>query len=236
MSQQIFDQMCIDFWRQQLQGDRLENDVNLILFIGQLNNISRVLDLGSGTGRIAKALAEKGIDVVGVERSWQAYKEAISSTNPNCTFINSDWKEKKWEGLFNCALFWFTTLCEGRKSDLQSLEIAYSSLVYEGFLLIETRHWDRKCRKFEEKSEHRLGNDILIEMHSYNPVTGVQTTVEEYNVGNTITKRIYHTRRYSFAELSEMCIEVGFRKIDGFDENGLVLSDQSERAILRAQK
>lgn len=235
MNEQIFDQYYIDFWKEELLGPKLYRDINLIIQFGKLTDKSRVLELGSGIGRISNALSDKGISIVGIDRSENAINVAnLDKGNSDCRFITSDWRNIELKETFDCVLFWGTTLCAGYNSDLESLQIAYSYLSKKGCLLIETRHWDRTNRQFYNTSVRNCEKGKLIENHSYNPVTGIQTNHEHFSINGKWIIRDYQLRRYSFSELREMCLQVGFTMIEGFDEKGLVLSDQSERAILRA--
>ena len=90
-------------------------------------------------------------------------------------------------------------------------------------------------RRFEARSERRSQDCLLVENHNYDPLTGVQSTEECFSFGQSKVQRRYQTRRYSFAELRGMCLRAGFDIVDGFDETGAGLSNQSERAVLLAR-
>ena len=236
MDQQIFDKYYINFWREELEGPNLIRDKNLIINLGRLSRGSEVLEFGSGFGRISKVLNAEDIFITGIERSEAALVEALSLNLLNCKFIHSDWLNIEIAEMFDCILFWGTTLCAGYDADIEALRIAFSHLKKDGYLLIETRHWDRTNRQFDKSSVRFFQSDILVESHFYDCVTGMQTNNELFVIGNQQFSRNYQMRRYSFPELREICLQIGFQTVEGFDENGLVLSNKSERAILRATK
>lgn len=235
MEEQVFDRLCLDVWRAELSGARARLAAELIISLASLRPGSRVIDFGCGAGQIAQALALHGICVTGVDRSRDAIAEANNAAHPLCTFIEIDWRNYAAPDAFDCALFWYTTLCSGNERDFESLCIARRSLRDAGILLVETRHWDRMVRRFEARSERCTDDCVLVEDHTYDPVTGVQTTEQCYFLSDQSVRRRYQTRRYAFAELRGMCLRTGFHTVEGFDEQGQPLSNESERALVRAR-
>ena len=232
---QIFDELYLTFWKNEFEDARIGRERDLILHLAELQKGDKVLDLGCGIGRLSIALANEGLEVVGVDRSDDAFVEASRIPIRGCRFIKSDWRNILPTAEFNCVLFWFTTLCTDFDTDMVALEIARSSLAEGGTLLIETRHWDRMERRFDPTTIRCSEKGKLVEHHSYDPVSGQQTTDEVFEIGPARFQRTYTTRRYCFSQLRDMCLHAGFRHVDGFDENGRVLGNESERAVLRAR-
>lgn len=235
MNEQIFDRMHVAFWKAELENERLDRDVRNAIDVAKLSHGSWVLDLGCGNGRMSIALARRGMQVVGIDRSPDSISEARRVGGGKCRFILADWRNIPATSRFDCVLFWFTTLVAGRDIDLQSLRIARANLVEQGALLIETRHWDRSKRRFDIVTERSIPEGTLTETHAYDPATGIQTSVEHFRFLGRLQIRTYQIRRYGFAELRDLCYEAGFEHVDGFDECSLPLSDRSERVIIRAQ-
>jgi SAM-dependent methyltransferase len=69
----------------------------------------RVLDLGCGPGRHALALAERGIDVVGLDISERFIDLARQSAPINATFVLGDAREMDFDAEFDAAI----CLCQG---------------------------------------------------------------------------------------------------------------------------
>lgn len=235
MKAQVFDRLWIDSWRAELAGDRPIRAAELIVRLAELRSESTLIDFGCGIGRIAHALTQFCVHVTGIERSAEALSEARGVDNPLCRFLSGDWRDYEPDRSFDCAIFWFTTLCGGNERDSEALRIARRALGRDGTLLIETRYWDRMPRRFDTRSERRSDGCTLIEHHSYDPETGIQTTEERYFIGAKTVSRTYQTRRYGFAELRDMCLQAGFDHVEGFDEAGLALSEGSERMVLRGR-
>ncbi|HLT70887.1 MAG TPA: methyltransferase domain-containing protein [Acidimicrobiales bacterium] len=69
----------------------------------------RVLDVGCGPGRHAHALAERGIEVVGVDISRRFVELAARDAPPGATFLRADARDLPFEAEFDAAL----SLCQG---------------------------------------------------------------------------------------------------------------------------
>lgn len=237
MEEQVFDRLWVEAWKDELVDDNKSvQAAELIVRLAHLRDESTLVDFGCGIGRIAHALTCFGIRVTGIERSFDALFEAKRKRNDLCRFFCCDWREYKPDQPFDCAIFWFTTLCGGNERDIETLRVAYRALKPNGTLLIETRHWDRAPRQFETRSERGPSACRLTEQHSYDPETGTQTTEEHFSVGTRTVLRAYQTRRYRVDELQAMCAEAGFHRFEAFDESGFSLSGASNRMILRASR
>jgi SAM-dependent methyltransferase len=69
----------------------------------------RVLDVGCGPGRHARALAERGIDVVGVDISPRFVELAAEGAPPNATFVVGDARALDYDEEFDVVI----SLCQG---------------------------------------------------------------------------------------------------------------------------
>lgn len=69
----------------------------------------RVLDVGCGPGRHAHALAERGLEVVGVDISQRFVDLAAESAPPGATFLRADARSLAFDGEFDAAI----SLCQG---------------------------------------------------------------------------------------------------------------------------
>jgi SAM-dependent methyltransferase len=69
----------------------------------------RVLDVGCGPGRHAHALAERGLEVVGVDISQRFVDLAAASAPPGATFVRADARALTFDATFDAAI----SLCQG---------------------------------------------------------------------------------------------------------------------------
>ncbi|HEX2561197.1 class I SAM-dependent methyltransferase [Phenylobacterium sp.] len=93
----------------------LEGDIEL--YAGLAPAGSRILEVGTGTGRIAFALAEKGFEVVGVDLAPTMLRQArakLATADPQVagrlTFVQGDMTALSVDGPFAAAIYPFFTL------------------------------------------------------------------------------------------------------------------------------
>jgi len=237
---ELFDKHYLRFWEPELGDERLARESALVVELGGFSPGDRVLDIACGYGRMSTALADQSLEVTGLDISdallSEARERAYGRSRQPC-FVHADMRNLAAFGGFDGALLWFT--CFGyfdHAENRQVLHGAANCLRPGGRLLLETRHWDSMRRRFEPVSVRSAGADLLVERHSYNPETGIQSTAQTLVVAGRRIERTAVLRRYGFPELREMCIEAGFQSVRGFNQNGGPLEPESERCILVAAK
>jgi SAM-dependent methyltransferase len=238
--EELFDGHYMRFWAAELEGARVEREVELVQRLAALPPGARVLDIACGFGRIAIGLAAAGAEVTGVDFSPALLAEAsrrAEGAEVGLRLLRRDMRDLGDVGEFDCALLWFTSF--GYFDDTENrrvLEEARNSLAPGGRLLIEARHWDRMGRRFEPTTVRSAGEDMLIERHSYDPLTGVQHTEATLIVAGSRLERRSRLRRYGAPELRALCLASGFRRAEAFDEAGARLAAESERCVLVAER
>ena len=86
-----------------------ENEVDFIVEQLGLHAGTRVLDVGCGPGRHAHALAQRGIEVVGVDISQRFVDLAIEHAPPGATFVRGDARALSFDSEFDAVI----SLCQG---------------------------------------------------------------------------------------------------------------------------
>jgi SAM-dependent methyltransferase len=117
----------------------------------------RVLDAGCGTGRVAKELARRGIDVVGVDRS-EAMLEVAQTDAPEVCFVHQDLAGPSLDAVVglvdlvllagNVVLFLDPGTLEKVVANLATL-LPSGGVLLAGFELgrsVSTDDYDRACR------------------------------------------------------------------------------------------
>lgn len=238
--EELFDEHYLRFWAAELEGGRLERELELVRRLGGLGAGARLLDIACGFGRMTVGLARAGIEVTGVDLSPPLLAEArrrAATAGVEPRLLRGDMRDLGAIGEFDCALLWFTSF--GYFDDAENrrvLEGAWHRLAPGGRLLIETRHWDRMARRFEPTTVRWSGEDVLVERHRYDPLSGVQHTSATLIVGGTRHERRSRLRRYGAPELRALCLAAGFASVDAVDEHGERLGAESERCVLVAER
>lgn len=237
---ELFDEHYLRFWEPELGEDRLARESALVLQLGGFSGGDRVLDIACGYGRMSAALAGQGIDVTGLDISDALLGEARRRTRGSIRqprFVHADMRNLTAFKDFDGALLWFT--CFGYFDHAQNRQVLRETakcLRPGGLLLLETRHWDSMRRRFDPVTVRSAGDDLLVEHHSYDPESGIQSTAQTLIVAGNRMDRTAALRRYGFPELRAMCLDAGFRTVRGFDQNGALLEPESERCVLVATK
>ena len=86
-----------------------DNEVSFLVDQLDLAPGSRVLDVGCGPGRHALALAERGIEVVGVDISGRFIELATAAAGPLATFLRLDARALPFDAEFDAVI----SLCQG---------------------------------------------------------------------------------------------------------------------------
>ena len=85
------------------------NEVEFLVDVLDLEPGMRVLDVGCGPGRHARALGERGIEVLGVDISERFVQIAREDAPPGVRFERMDARELPFDGEFDAAI----SLCQG---------------------------------------------------------------------------------------------------------------------------
>lgn len=239
LERQIFDELYYNFWEKEIvDKDYTLLTNNTLSLIDKKKQFLSILEFGSGIGLLAYHFALAGHSTIGIEESSFALKKSdeLGLKLDNLHFVHGTWMNYNSNKRHDLVVIWGTTLCSGTEIDKATLKVAYDILNEDGCLLIEQRNWSKLCRNFEVTSLRKKDQDFLIEEHSYDITTGIQSNTEHFYYQKNYLKRKYEMRRYVFPELIQLVLTAGFKRIEAYDENAEPLSNNSNRSILIAYK
>jgi SAM-dependent methyltransferase len=84
-------------------------EVEFLVDVLGLRPGQRVLDVGCGPGRHAYALAERGLEVVGIDISQRFVDLACDGAPPGASFVRADARDLRFDAEFDAAI----SLCQG---------------------------------------------------------------------------------------------------------------------------
>jgi SAM-dependent methyltransferase len=182
--------MTGDWWQSFFDGDylrlwgahdgRTAGEVDGVWALLGLAAGSRLLDAPCGYGRLALPLAERGVQVVGVDQSAELLAEAERRRGAvpaeRLRYLRHDLRLPLAEGSFDAAMNVFTSLGYGSEADdLAILRSLAGAVRPGGLVLVETMHRDlfvaRRSRGASPAHRQPDGT-LFIEESRFDPVTG----------------------------------------------------------------
>ncbi len=198
-----------------------------------------VLDLACGHGRIANELAARGCVLTGLDATPLfldlARKEA-AARGLAVTYVQGDMRALPWTNKFDRVINWFTAF--GYFDDAGNRQViaqVASALRPGGMFALEMNNHDGVIRGFQASSVHERDGDLLIDRHTYEPLTGRMITERTIVRGGRIRRVPFFVRMLTFTELRGWLTSAGFSMVDGCDEHGDALTADSRRIITVAR-
>ena len=238
---EIFDDDYLYFYNQFLSEERTKREVETITTLLSLKPKQSVLDIGCGHGRISNAMAERGLDVTGIDisaRFLELAREDARSKGLSVEYRQCDMRSLPESTMFDAAYIWFTTFGYFDDADNQTvLSEAARVLKPGGRLLLEqvnrvavlTRgvpHWD-VCE---------VADDLMIDKVDYDGLQDRAVTVRTIVRDGQVRKAKLSVRLYSPVELRTQLINVGFSRIEIFGQGGKPFDPCGNRLIALATK
>ena len=176
----------------------------------------RVLDVPCGTGRIAKRLVARGLDVVGVditERFLQAAREAA------LTVERADMRELRFDQEFDVALcMWGSFGYFDDDGNLAQARAACRSLRPGGRYLIDIVGAESLLADFRERDWFTAGDIDVMQRRSYAVGTGRIETDWTFARGGERQVQTTSVRVYTVRELTDLLTEAGFTSFTALDD------------------
>jgi SAM-dependent methyltransferase len=159
----FFDAEYVRLWSGLLSPERTAKEAQQLCDLLDIRGNTRVLDAPCGSGRLSRALAERGAIVLGIDQSAELIAEAERSrgsiTAEHLRYIQHDLRNPVEEYDFDVALNIFSSLGYGDEIDDHAiLTTLAKSLHPGGTLVVETNHRDTLVAKLArgENKEHVL--------------------------------------------------------------------------------
>jgi SAM-dependent methyltransferase len=135
---------------------------NVLDFL-QLPAGSKVLDIACGKGRHAKAISEKGYDVIGTDLSPNSISEANKIKNENLEFFVQDMREPFRKNEFDVAFNFFTSFgyFQTEEDNERAAQSMTDNVKEGGLLLIDFVNKAHALRNIEANQEEEQERDAL---------------------------------------------------------------------------
>lgn len=229
-----FGEDYLHFYQGFLGEERNKADVERVMEALGLVPGDKVLDAPCGHGRLANLLAERGMEVTGVDATREfidlAREDAIAR-GVEVDYRVGDLRELGVDGPFDAVVCWFTSFGYFDDDGNQDVLEEFARVLQPGGKLgIETIHHDGFVRRFTPApfaSTTFRDEDVMIDVSIFDPVTGrVHTERVVYRDGE-IRKSQHQVRLPTIPEFDQWLAAAGFvdREYLGGDRSPPTIDD-----------
>lgn len=197
--------------------------VNLINLYGSQGN--KIIELGSGTGKHANLLAEKGYQVLGIERSAEMVEIADQAKKAGVNFQIADITEFKTDISFDIALSLFHVISylTNNENLIKTFKNVHHCLNKDGLFIFDVWHSASVNFQVPERRTKILKNKNIAVKRNAIPVLYPEANVVEVNYdiavenlrdGSTQSFKEQHPmRHFSRPEIELLAYATGFELI-----------------------
>jgi 2-polyprenyl-3-methyl-5-hydroxy-6-metoxy-1,4-benzoquinol methylase len=216
-----------------------EADTDQIWHLLELKPQMHVLDLGCGHGRIANRLARLGCRVTGLDPSLpflRRAREEAAALGVQVDYVRADMRDLPWTGRFDRVVSWANAF--GFFDDAEDRSILAriaETLQPSGRLLVETNNYPRYIRDYRPSVVAEREGNLVIDQHHLDPLTSrsiaTRTIVRDGQLRRSPSSHRVHT----FPELRDWLRAAGFATVEGYGEDGRLLTADHRRLLAVAQ-
>lgn len=207
----------------------------------QLEEGSRILDLGCGYGRHSIALAQQGYDVVGVDLSETLLAKARADSavsEVSVDWIQADMRNIHFTEEFDAVINNAFGYLESDAEDEKVVEQVFQALKPGGRFLqweiLNREHW---VRNFQQFNIARHGDSFLIRENSFDPLTSREhQTFTIASPDTSFTKREISVRIYTLTELVKIHSRAGLEHVKHSALDGSPLTFETNEVLIVSRK
>jgi SAM-dependent methyltransferase len=215
----FFDAEYVRLWEGGDSPGRTDREAAGLWALLGLTAGARVLDAPCGYGRIARALAERGAQVLGVDLSAALLAEADRRRGDlpieRLRYRRHDLRRPLGEAGFDVGLNIFSSLGYGTEADdIAILSTLRAAVRPGGLVFVETMHRDRAAVTLSHspRDAHRLPDGtLLVEERRFDPVAGRIEITWHWSGPEGAGRKQASSRLYTATELVRLLDAAGLR-------------------------
>jgi SAM-dependent methyltransferase len=222
-------------------AEDVEDEAGRVIEAARLSPGDRVLDAPCGAGRLATALAARGLAVVGLDREPSLL--ALARERAAARGVTLDLREADLRDPIDTAEPFDAVLCTGgsfgyfdEAGNLAQARAAASALDPGGRYLIDTVSADTLVAHFEPSASFEVGDTAVEIARRYHPETGrLQAT---WSFDRDDARETYETsvRAYTVDELTDLLLAAGFTSFEARDDALGLFTAEAERLWMVATR
>lgn len=235
-----FDEDYLYFYEELLTPERTAAEVELVWRLLELEPGLELLDLACGHGRIANALAERGVRVTGLDATplfLELARKDAAERGVEVHYVEGDMRSIPWRDRFDRVLCWFTSF--GYFSDEENRDVlagVYSALRPGGLFAVEMNHRDNLLGRYMQRVVSEKGEDRMIDTHRFDVRTSRSHDTRTIIRGGRERSFAFEVRMFTAAELRDWLVAAGFTEAEPYGEDGEPLTLDHRRMTLIARK
>ena len=225
------------FYADVLTDAQSDADVDAIVSILGLEGNERVLDAPCGHGRISNRLAERGMNVVGVDFA-DVFLARAREWGSSVEYLQGDLRSLPVDGPFDVALSWFTSFGYFEDDENRQVLGEYQRVLRPGGrLLMDLHNHDEIVRRFTPapfSMTTRVGDDVMIDTSEFDTTTGRMET-DRVTIRDGQLRESHHSIRMpTIPELRGWLHDAGFSDATFTARNGKEPSIHRPRLLVIA--
>lgn len=177
--EETFGEDYLYFYAARLTDEQNDRDTDAVVRFLDLRPGETVLDAPCGHGRISNRLAERGMQVVGIDAS-ELFLDVARAAHTTVDYRLGDLRDLPVNGPFDAAICWFTSFGYFDDDANRAVLGEYRRVLRPGGrLLIEMHNRDELVRRFTPAPfSHtvQIGDDIRIDTSEFDSVEGRMET------------------------------------------------------------
>jgi SAM-dependent methyltransferase len=236
----VFGEDYLYFYEEWLGDELSDAQAELVWESLQVQPGDEVLDVPCGHGRIANRLAQRGARVTGLDADALFLEHAradAAARGVEVEYVEADMRELPWDGRFDAALNWFTSFGyfddDGNRAWLETVR---RTLKPGGRVAIDVHSRDVFMRNRVPASVYERDGDVVVDSHSFDVETGREETERWMVRDGKVRKTGYSVRFYTYTELRDLLLGVGFASVEGVGHDRKPLTLESRRMIVIATR
>jgi SAM-dependent methyltransferase len=238
----LFGEDYLHFYAEVLGDERSDLDAEAVVAIGGLSAGMRVLDAPCGHGRLAVRLAERGMEVTGVDLTegfLEVARDEARARGVEVPFVQGDVRALPVAGPYDAVVCWFTSF--GYFDDGQNLEVLreYRRVLGPGgILLLETLSHDGYVRTFTESPDAivvEADGDLMVDRNRFDVDSGCIVCHRVVVRGGERRDVRFFIRLPTIPEWRRMLADAGFTTVTCSAPDGSALDLDSFRIVVRAE-
>jgi SAM-dependent methyltransferase len=238
--EEAFNDDYLYFYETFLTAERTAAEVELVWKLLRLEPGLELLDLACGHGRIANALAERGVRVTGLDATplfLELARADAVERGVEVDYVEGDMRSLPWNERFDRVLSWFTSFGYfGDDENRQVLAEVYRALRPDGLFAVEMNNRDNLLGRYLDETVTERGEDRMIDRHRFDVQTS--RSFDERTIVRGGKRRTFRfdVRMFTAAELQDWLRAAGFRDTFAYGDDGEPLTLEHRRMTVVGRK